>query len=191
MSLDSIYNSIIYDPENKWAKDKGYKPIYQISKSSKIVIIGQAPGIKAQESGIPWNDKSGDTLRLWLGVSKDQFYDAELFAITPMDFYYPGKGLSSDLPPRKDFASKWHNKILSELEDIQLTLLIGKYAQDYYLSNNKFNLTETVKSYNKYLPDYFPLVHPSPLNFRWQNKNPWFQKIVIPKLQILVKNIIN
>jgi uracil-DNA glycosylase len=190
MSLEAIYNAIIDDPNNIWAKKPGYRPLYQVSKTSKIVIIGQAPGIKAQKSGIPWDDKSGETLRLWLGVTKEQFYDAKLFAIIPMDFYYPGKGLHGDLPPRKDIAPLWHPKILTELENVQLTILIGKYAQDYYLGKDtRNNLTETVRAYEKYLPEYFPLVHPSPLNFRWQSKNPWFEHDVIPELQQRVKQI--
>jgi Uracil-DNA glycosylase len=109
-----------------------------------------------------------------------------------MDFYYPGKGKSGDLPPRKNFAPKWHEKILELMPNIELIILVGKYAQDYYLhKNKKSNLTETVFHYEEYGPLYFPIVHPSPLNFRWQNKNPWFLENVVPKLKIRVSEILD
>jgi uracil-DNA glycosylase len=126
-------------------------------------------------------------LRDWLGVSDEKFYDVNLFAILPMDFYFPGKGPHGDLPPRRGFASTWHPKILANLRNIQLTILIGRYAQNEYLgSTKKANLTDTVRSFRDYLPDYFPIVHPSPLNFRWQAKNPWFLSEVIPALREVV-----
>ena len=156
-----------------------------------MVIIGQAPGRAAQETGIPWNDASGKTLRGWLGVTDEQFYDESLFALVPMDFYFPGKGPSGDLPPRKEFAEMWHPKLLEEMPNVELTLLIGQYAQKYYLGDTaERNLTETVRSYEKYLPDYLPLVHPSPLTSRWRSKNPWFATDVLPELQSRVRALI-
>lgn len=177
---------------NQSFTDQGTFPLYTASPHAQILIVGQAPGHQAQESQIVRNDKSGDTLRSWLGVSKEEFYQTELIALLPMDFYYPGKGEHGDLPPRKDFASYRHPRLLTLMPEIQLTLLIGKYAQDFYLkSYKKKNLTETVRSYQEYLPDFFPLVHPSPLNFRRQAKNPRFLKEVIPELQRLVAQIKN
>ncbi len=191
-SFDQIRQEIIQHPMNKVFTDQETFPLYTASSHAQILIIGQAPGHQAQESQIVRNDKSGDTLRSWLGVSKEEFYQTELIALLPMDFYYPGKGEHGDLPPRKDFASYRHPRLLTLMPEIQLTLLIGKYAQDFYLkSYKKKNLTETVRSYQEYLPDFFPLVHPSPLNFRRQAKNPRFLKEVIPELQRLVAQIKN
>jgi uracil-DNA glycosylase len=148
------------------------KPIISASKDSKILIIGQAPGQKVQNSGIPWNDASGNELRLWLNVNAEQFYDTRLFAIMPMGMCFPGTGKSGDLPPRKECAIAWHEKVLAVMPKIQLTLLIGKYAQDYYLkATAKNNLTETVRHYESYLPKYLPLPHPSPRNNIWKKKS--------------------
>ena len=186
-SLNAIHKAILEDPANRAVTDGGVFPLYSASEQSKIAIIGQAPGKKAQDSGIPWHDASGVKLREWLGIGEDQFYDAKLVAILPMDFYYPGKGPHGDLPPRDGFASTWHPKILANLNEIQLTILIGRYAQKAYLGTaQKSTLTETVRSFREYLPKYFPLVHPSPLNFRWQAKNPWFAPDVLPTLRDLV-----
>jgi len=190
--LNEIHDEIAADPSNAWAAELGYEPLYTASVGSKIVIVGQAPGRKAQESGIPWNDPSGVRLREWLGVSDRQFYDPELISLLPMDFYYPGKGTSGDLPPRKEFAPVWHPRILEQMKAVRLTILIGGYAQKHYLgANAKSNLTETVRAYAEYLPTLFPLVHPSPLNFRWQSKNPWFESDVIPVLRDLVGKVIS
>jgi uracil-DNA glycosylase len=185
--LDQIRQEIVDDPANAWAQEAGYLPVYAAAPSAKVAIIGQAPGKRAQESGVPWNDLSGVKLRAWLGVTDEQFYDPALFAILPMDFYYPGKATSGDLPPRKDFAPKWHPRILAQLQEVRLTLLIGGYAQKHYLAGRlKPSLTATVRSYQEYLPEMLPLVHPSPLNFRWQNKNPWFESEVVPVLRSVV-----
>lgn len=166
-------------------------PIYQFSKKSKVVIIAQAPGQIAHDKGIPFDDKSGETLRSWLGVTKDEFYNPELFAIVPMGFCFPGKGKSGDLPPRKECAPKWHEIILNELKEVQLIILIGKYSQDYYLKKTSHkNLTERVQHFYEFFPKYFPLVHPSPLNFRWHGKNKWFMTELIPELQKKVAEII-
>ena len=190
-NLDEITSSIIADPQNKEFTERGIFPLFSAPKTAKINIVGQAPGLKAEQTRLYWNDKSGDRLRDWLGVDYDYFYNSGMFAVLPMDFYYPGKGKSGDLPPRSGFAEKWHPQILENLPNIQLTLLIGQYAQKFYLSDNKNNVTETVKNYQKFLPHFIPLVHPSPRNQFWIERNPWFGEKVIPDLQKLVKRIIN
>lgn len=189
--LANIRLAIINDDDNKEFMEKGYEPLYFVSEASKIMIIGQAPGIKAQEKNKAWDDLSGDKLRKWLGVTKDEFYNVDNFAIVPMDFYFPGKGKTGDLPPRKDFAKKWHPQIINEIDNLQLIILIGNYAQKHYLKDDYVkNLTETVKNYKSFLPKYFPLAHPSPLNIRWFKKNPWFEEEVVPSLQKEVKRIL-
>ena len=190
-NLDEITSSIIADPQNKEFTERGIFPLFSAPKTARINIVGQAPGLKAEQTRLYWNDKSGDRLRKWLGVDYDYFYNSGMFAVLPMDFYYPGKGKSGDLPPRSGFAEKWHPQILENLPNIQLTLLIGQYAQKFYLSDNKNNVTETVKNYQKFLPHFIPLVHPSPRNQFWIERNPWFGEKVIPDLQKLVKRIIN
>lgn len=189
--FSQLRHQIITHKSNRSYLEKGYMPLFQASSESRIVVIGQAPGIRAQISGVPWDDASGVRLRSWLGVSEKQFRDSALFALMPMDFYYPGKGRSGDLPPRKDFAPLWHTKLIDLMPDIELIVLVGQYAQKYYLEDKPATLTETVRNYRAYLPDYFPVVHPSPLNFRWHTKNPWFENEVIPELQKLVKNIVD
>ena len=167
------------------------RPIIQASARSRIVIIGQAPGQKVNESGIPWNDLSGNELRRWLGVEKEQFYNADLFALMPMGFCYPGKGKSGDLPPRAECAPLWHEKLLSEMKNVELTLLIGQYAQKLYLgAESSATITENVHNYQAFLPRYLPLVHPSPRNKIWQKKNPWFELTVVPKLQDIIAKTI-
>ena len=183
-SIQKIFDAIVADKENEDFTKVGISPLFSAPENSKVMIVGQAPGIKAQEAGKYWYDKSGDRLREWMGVDERTFYESDIFAIIPMDFYYPGKGKSGDLPPRKDFAPKWHPKILKELQNIDLIILIGQYAQKYYLdSREESNLTETVKAYNEYLPKYLPIVHPSPRNMIWLKKNPWFENEIVPVLQ--------
>lgn len=168
----------------------GANPVLAASHSSKIAIIGQAPGRIVHASGIPWQDKSGDRLRDWLGVSTKSFYDTHIFAIVPMGFCYPGKGKSGDLPPRAECAPLWHSALLASMPDLQLTLLVGAYAQAYYLGDRKKKtLTETVKCFREYLPKYVPLPHPSPRNNIWLRKNPWFDQEVLPFLQKQIKQI--
>ena len=167
------------------------RPIVQFSSKSKLLIIAQAPGQKTHDKGIPFDDLSGENLRTWLGVSREQFYNPELFAIMPMGFCFPGKGKSGDLPPRKECAPQWHNKIMEQMKNLELIILVGKYAQEYYLKDNPYkNLTETVISYQEFLPKYFPLVHPSPLNFRWHGKNKWFFLFISPELKKMVATIL-
>ncbi len=187
----ATYQSIIDDPMNADMKLKGYVPVYTASAKARIMIVGQAPGRKAQTTLKPWNDASGMLLREWLGVTDEQFYNPDIFALVPMDFYYPGKGVHGDLPPRKSFADKWHPELLAHMPNIELIILVGAYAQKYYLGKlAKRNLTETVHAYQEYLPTYFPLVHPSPLNFRWRAVNTWFNMAVVPALHEHVHQII-
>lgn len=191
MSLDEIINEIKNDPRNEEYTKRGIPPIFQINPNARILIIGQAPGRKVEESCIPFNDKSGEKLINWLGIDKETFY-SEKIAIMPMDFYYPGKGKTGDLPPRSFIANEYHKEILDLMSDIRLTILIGKYSTDYYLKGKtKKNLTETVRNFEEYLPEFFPIVHPSPLNFRWQKNNPWFENEVVPVLREYVNNILS
>jgi uracil-DNA glycosylase len=162
----------------------GPRPVISVHPKSKIVIIGQAPGSKVHASGVPWDDASGNELRRWLGVDKDIFYDEKIFALMPMSFCYPGKGKSGDLPPRSECAPQWHERILKHLKQVELTILIGQYSQVHYLGDECADtLTETVRSYKKFLPQFLPLPHPSPRNRIWQKKNGWFEKEIVPTLQ--------
>ncbi len=163
---------------------QGVNPVISANEKSKIAIIGQAPGSVVHRTGIPWDDKSGERLRLWLDVTKEEFYNKDLFALIPMGFCYPGKGKSGDLPPRPECAPKWHEAVFSQLQELEIILLIGTYAQQYYLQEAmKKTLTGTVQAFEEYLPRYFPLPHPSPRNNIWLKKNPWFEQITLPELK--------
>ena len=143
-----------------------------------------------EQSLIPFHDQSGNTLMQWMGIDPETFYSDQI-VIMPMDFYYPGKGKTGDLPPRAFMAQEYHEKLLRLMPDIQVTILIGSYSIRYYLGKcAKRNLTETVRNYAEYLPDFFPIVHPSPLNVRWQKNNPWFYAEVVPELQKIVSKIL-
>lgn len=169
----------------------GANPVVQASSKSKIAIIGQAPGIRVHQSGVPWDDKSGDNLRNWLGVEKEVFYNEDIFALIPMGFCYPGTGNSGDLPPMKICAPMWHQKLFESMPDMKITLLLGRYAQKFYLEKKvKKSLTITVQSYQEYTPEYIPLPHPSPRNNIWQSKNPWFKEEVLPFLKSRISEII-
>jgi len=169
----------------------GPRPIVSAHPESKIVIIGQAPGTKVHNSGIPWDDASGKQLRKWLNVSDAYFYDVRKFAIIPMGFCYPGKGKTGDLPPRLECAPEWHEQLFTKMPKLELVILIGMYAQKYYLKKAaKQSLTDTVGNYKTYLPKYFVLPHPSPRNRFWLRKNPWFDEEVVPELRARVKSII-
>jgi uracil-DNA glycosylase len=167
----------------------GPRPIIRGTESAKVLIIGQAPGTKVHTSGVPWDDESGKRLRSWLGITPDIFYDENKIAIVPMGFCYPGKGKSGDLPPRPECAPLWHHQVFKLLPERKLTLLIGQYAQEAYLGQNrKENLTETVRSWREYIDaGYLPLVHPSPRNGIWLRKNSWFESEVVPHLRRKVK----
>lgn len=162
----------------------GVRPIVSVSPKSKILIIGQAPGAIVHRTGIPWNDKSGDNLRKWMGITEEQFYNPDIIGIVPMGFCYPGKGTSGDLPPRTECAPLWHTSLFDQMKEVQLTLLIGSYAQAYYLGDHrKRTLTDTVKNYQAYLPKYLVLPHPSPRNNIWMKRNAWFGEEVLPLLR--------
>ncbi len=167
----------------------GPRPIVVAHPDARIIIIGQAPGTKVHQTGIPWDDPSGRQLRKWLGVTDPVFYDAAKIALVPMGFCYPGKGKGGDLPPRSECAPLWHGPLWKEMPNLELIILIGAYAQNYYLKGEmEKNLTETVQAYRKYLPKFFPLPHPSPRNRFWLSKNPWFEEEVVTELRNLVKN---
>ncbi|MEN0003197.1 MAG: uracil-DNA glycosylase family protein [Bacteroidota bacterium] len=170
----------------------GPRPIFRLHPAAKIVLISQAPGRLAHQSGIAWDDQSGRRLRTWLDVDETTFYDTPHFAILPMGFCYPGKGKTGDLPPRKECAPQWHAAVLRLMPNVELSLVIGQYAQKEYLGKTrKKNLTETVRAFEEYLPHYLPLPHPSPLNVRWRRKNEWFEEEVLPTLRERVHRIIS
>lgn len=154
------------------------------------MIIGQAPGTKAHESGKPWNDASGVRLRQWLGVTSEQFYDASVFEIVPMGFCYPGKGKSGDLPARPECSERWMEVILRYLSRIELKILTGTYAQAYFLKTKSGALTDTVKKWRSFAPAEFPLPHPSPRNNIWLVKNPWFEETLVPDLPKAVRKLL-
>lgn len=188
-TIDEIRQEIMDD--NPQFTSQSWVPIFFAHKDVRILIIGQAPGIKTQLKETVFMDKSGDKLRDWMGVDMETFYESNLIGVLPLDFYFPGKAKTGDLPPRKDFAEKWHPQLLAAMPHVELIVLVGTYAIKYYLGKdmNK-NLTETVRNYKNYLPKYFPLVHPSPLNFRWEAKNTWFEEEVIPEFRSLVQSIL-
>jgi len=167
----------------------GCKPVIRAEASAKLLVIGQAPGTKVHASGVPWDDASGKRLRNWLNLSDEVFYDASKVAIMPMGLCYPGKGKSGDLPPRPECAPQWHGAVRGHLPNIELTLLIGSYAQQYYLPTRAKSLTDRIHRWQEYAPDYFPLVHPSPRNQLWLRRNPWFEAEVIPALQMRVAQL--
>lgn len=167
----------------------GPRPVVMAHPDASIAIIGQAPGTKVHQSGIPWDDASGKRLREWLDISVEVFYDPTRISIVPMGFCYPGKGKSGDMPPRPECAPKWHQPLFSRMPKLKLVLLVGMYAQQYYLETSR-TLTETVKNYQHYLPEYFPLPHPSPRNRLWLLRNPWFEASVVPELQQIMKDIL-
>jgi len=160
------------------------RPVLRAAASARVQIVGQAPGRKVHETGIPWNDPSGDLLRAWLGIDRAAFYDARRIAIIPAAFCYPGKGASGDLPPRPECAPLWHPQLRALLPHVHLTLLVGQYAQAYYLGGRRHGtLADTVRDYRKFLPEFFPLPHPSPRNRRWLRQNAWFERDILPALR--------
>ena len=160
----------------------GPRPVVQADSSARILIVGQAPGLKVHETGIPFNDPSGDRLRDWLGMSRNVFYDPEKVAILPMGFCYPGRGKSGDNPPRPECAPAWRQKLLDLLPNIELTLLVGRYAQEWHLGKGP-NLTERVRRWREVWPQQVPMPHPSPRNNLWLRRNPWFEQELLPPLR--------
>lgn len=164
----------------------GPRPIVQFGPRARLVIIGQAPGSRVHESGVPWQDDSGNRLRDWAGLDEASFYDPNTVALVPMGFCYPGKGSSGDLPPRPECAPLWHDRVLAALKDVRLTLLVGSYAQAHYLPG-KQPMTELVKGFRAHGPAYFPLPHPSWRSGIWIKRNPWFNTDVLPALRKAVR----
>ena len=189
-ALDRLREEIAADPVNAWAQEKGYRPLFVASPEARVLIISQAPGRLAQDTGVPWNDPSGRLLRSWMRVTDAEFYDPSMVAILPMDFYFPGKGPSGDMPPRRGFAERWHPAVLEQLVAVRLTILIGSYAQRHYLGRRAgATLTDTVRAAESHLP-YFPIVHPSPLARGWRTRNPWFAAETVPLLARHVRRAI-
>lgn len=173
----------------------GPRPVLQLAPQAPLLIIGQAPGTRVHASGIPWNDPSGERLRQWLDLDKTRFYDPAQLAIIPMGLCYPGKGKSGDLPPRPECAPHWHQRLLAQLPQRRLTLLIGQYAQNAYLPlayrQAHTSLTERVRHWQSLDPSLMPLVHPSPRNQRWLRQNPWYEQEVVPALRQRVDDCLN
>ena len=162
----------------------GPRPVLRATRTARILIAGQAPGLRVHTTGIPWDDSSGERLRGWMGVGKDVFYDESRVAIIPMGYCYPGRGKSGDLPPRRECAELWLDHLLAKLPRIELTLLIGQHAQRHYLGGRrKSTLAETTKAWREYTPQYIPIPHPSPRNTPWLQRNSWFERQLLPELR--------
>lgn len=167
------------------------RPILQAGEGARILIVGQAPGLRAHLSGTPWDDASGERLRSWMGIDAASFYDASRIAIVPMGYCYPGRGRGGDLPPRRECAALWLDHLLARLPHIELTLLVGLHAQRHFLrARRKQSLTETVRAWRDYAPAYLPLPHPSARNTPWFQRNPWFEHELLPVLQERVKSLL-
>ena len=168
----------------------GVRPVLQVHRSAEILVAGQAPGRRVHETGVPFDDPSGDRLRDWMGVSWDEFYDPSRVAILPMGFRYPGTGRSGDLPPRPECAEAWRNTLLEQLGDVKLTLVIGQYAARWHLRTGKESPTATVKNWHQHRPGCLPIPHPSPRNNLWLKRNPWFANGVLPYLRRRVRQVL-
>jgi uracil-DNA glycosylase len=169
----------------------GPRPVLRAQASARVLIVGQAPGRRVHESGVPWNDPSGDRLRRWLDLDRDGFYDDRRIAIAPMGFCYPGTVNGADLPPRPECAPLWHPRLAPRLPNVALTLLVGQYAQAYYLGRRrKRTLTETVQAWREYAPTVFPTPHPSWRSTNWLNRNPWFEAEVLPALRARLRAVL-
>lgn len=162
------------------------RPVVQVSSSARVLIAGQAPGRKVFESGVPFDDRSGDRLRDWMGIDRGTFYDEQLIAIVPMGFCYPGKGRSGDLPPRSECAPAWRERVLSTMEAVRTTLVVGGYAIAYHMPSYRGRLTQAVKDWRDFYPAVVPLPHPSPRNVAWFKANPWFESELIPAIRQVV-----
>lgn len=161
----------------------GTRPVLQIHPQARVLIAGQAPGKRVHESGVPFDDASGDRLRDWMGVTREVFYNSKQIAILPMGLCFPGTGKSGDLPPRPECARTWRDQLLDHLRHLEVTLVIGQYAQAYHMNVKRSSLTETVRDWRSYWPEIIPLPHPSPRNNIWLDRNPWFEKELIPMLR--------
>jgi len=169
----------------------GPKPVFIADEGARLLIVGQAPGRRVHETGIPWNDPSGDNLRAWLQLERAAFYDSRRIAIIPAGLCYPGTGKGGDLPPRPECAPLWQPRFRAALPGIRLTLLVGQYAQAYYLGERrKKTLAATVHAWREYTPEFLPLPHPSPRNRLWLRRNPWFERDVIPALRRRVRAVL-
>lgn len=166
----------------------GPRPVLRASADARLLIVGQAPGTRVHASGVPWDDASGKRLRDWLRMTPEVFYDSARIAIVPMGFCYPGKAGVGDAPPRPECRATWHPRLLPLLGNVRLTLLIGQYAQAYFLrERRRATLTATVAAYADYLPQFFALPHPSPRNIGWFKANPWFERDAVPALRERVR----
>lgn len=182
---------IMADPRNQAYTERGIAPVYMVDEDVRILIIGQAPGLKVEQTGISFNDASGDRLREWMGIDREMFYESGKIGVLPMDFYYPGKAKTGDLPPRKFVAQEWHERLLATMPKLEMIILMGTYAQRYYLPvKASESLTSIVHRYTDFGPKYFPVVHSSPLNNIWMKKNPWFIADVVPALKERVTTIL-
>jgi uracil-DNA glycosylase len=170
--------------------EAGPRPIVQVGTTARVVIIGQAPGRRVHEFGVPWADPSGVRLREWLGLTDEQFYDPSQVALIPMGFCFPGTGKSGDLPPRPECAPLWHEPLLKQLSPDRLEVIIGQYAQARYIEDRGKTLTETVERWASYLPDRVVMPHPSPRNRRWLSQNSWFEVDAIPAIQARVQEVL-
>ena len=168
----------------------GPNPVVRASATARLLIVGQAPGTRVHASGIPWHDPSGDRLRQWLQLEPEQFYDESLVAIVPMGFCYPGRGKSGDLPPEPACAPLWHERLLEQMPNLALVLLVGSYAQNHYLGKSRETLTQRVQRWPEFGPRFFPLPHPSPRNNLWLRRNPWFETEAVPALRARVRQIL-
>lgn len=185
--IKAIIETIKNDPMNKEYTAQGVNPLFKYSKDALILLIGQAPGAKTVATGELFRDQSGERLRSWLGVDTATFYGPK-FAVLPMDFYFPGKGKTGDLPPRKEFAAKYHPALIALMPNVKLIIYLGRYAINYYLHEK--STTSAVRNFKTYLPKAFPLIHPSPLNARWISKNPWFNDVLVD-LKSIVSNVLS
>jgi uracil-DNA glycosylase len=168
----------------------GPRPVIQLSECSKILVVGQAPGRRVHETGLPFNDPSGDRLRDWMGITRDTFYNEQKLAILPMGFCYPGTGKSGDLPPRAECAPAWREALLARLKEIELTLVIGQYAHAWHLPDAGRKLTDNVRQWRQYWPTLVPMPHPSPRNNLWLRRNPWFEQELVPALRERVAEVL-
>lgn len=191
MKLDALLSEIRACKLCESQLPLGANPVLRAHPKARLLVVGQAPGTRVHHSGIPWNDSSGIRLRHWLGIERERFYDQRDIAIVPMGFCYPGSGSSGDLPPRPECSKTWHPKLLPLLPNIQLTLLIGHYAQAYFLGAERGRtLTDTVRDWQRYLPKYLPMPHPSPRNQLWLRSNPWFEADLVPELRRRVAEVL-